>query len=279
MKINRTNSLFATTAAVALAVASLSLTVGPALAAPAFQAEDPPEIEFTGTVTAIDGTEGTLDVEVQTGVGTLFYTVIAPDDFDLSTLSIGDSVEVAGTLVEEGLVVATMLQLEETEDEEEEDGEEDGEDGEDEDGEGDGENFFCANADESHPVAQGIADTYGLTYEEVLAWFCEGGFGFGQITLALQTAEITGDSADDLLSRRAGGEGWGQIWKDLDLIGRPEDAGPPEGKGRPEGAGPPDDKGRPDDAGPPEGHGRPDWAGPPENRGRPDWAGPPHGDD
>lgn len=270
-------TIFAITAAFALAVAGLSLSAGSALAAPAYQDEEPEEIEFTGTVTAINGTDGTLEVEVETDDdGTVSYTVLVPDDFDLGELSIGDTVEVEGTLDEDGLVVASKVQLEDAEEDEddgEEDGEEDGED--DDDGDADGENFFCANPDESHPVGQSIADSHDLSYEEVMAWFCEGNFGFGQIMLALHTAEITGDSADDLLGRRAGGEGWGQIWQDLDLIGRPEDAGPPEGKGRPEDAGPPEDHGRPEDAGPPEDHGRPEWAGPPEDRGRPDWAGPP----
>lgn len=88
----------------------------------------------------------------------------------------------------------------------------------------------------THPVAEGITETYSDTvegdYAIVMDWFCNG-FGFGQILLALQTETILegpdAPTADDLLTRRVDGEGWGQIWQDLELIGRPEDAGPPFG--------------------------------------------------
>jgi hypothetical protein len=256
-------------AAVTLAFGAVGLSAGAAMAAPTVQGEEPEEIEFTGVVTAFDESAGTIEVDVETDdEGTLSYSVHAPEDFDFSLLEVGDVVKVEGTVNEDGTINATRINIEEPDDEDGEDGEDDdGEDGEDE------ENFFCANPDASHPVGQSIAERYGLTYEEVMAWFCEGEFGFGQIMLALQTSGITGDSADDLLARRAGGEGWGQIWQDLDLIGRPEDAGPPEWAGRPEGAGPPEDRGRPEGAGPPDGSGPPPWAG-----GPPPWAGPPNQD-
>ena len=63
------------------------------------------------------------------------------------------------------------------------------------------------------------------------------------------------------LARRAGGEGWGEIWISMDLIGKPGDANPP-GAAEDADAGPPFWAG-----GPPEGAGRPEDAGPP------DWAG------
>jgi len=72
--------------------------------------------------------------------------------------------------------------------------------------------------------------------------------------LALMTEENIGTSADETLARRAGGEGRGEIWISMDLIGKPGDANPP---GAAEGA----------DAGPPF------WAGGPprhEDSGPPD---------
>ena len=42
-----------------------------------------------------------------------------------------------------------------------------------------------------HQIALGIAEIYDVEYEVVIAWFCQG-FGFGQILLALETAQLTG---------------------------------------------------------------------------------------
>ena len=46
----------------------------------------------------------------------------------------------------------------------------------------------CVGAD-PHPVGQSLADSYGADYEQVMEWFCEGGYGFGEIMLALKTSE------------------------------------------------------------------------------------------
>lgn len=252
----------------ALAVGGLGVSHGTAMAAPFPQETEPEEIEFSGTVLDFDETAGTLEVEVDDDSPTV-YSVTAPEDFDFGELTIGDTVEVEGTLNEGGDVVATKVKIEDGDDDEDEVKVED-------DGDGDKiESHFCSEADAVHPVGQGIADRFGASYEEVMAWFCEGGFGFGQIMLALTTVGTSGGSAEDLLARRAGGEGWGKIWQDLNLIGRPEDAGPPEEAGPPEWAGPPDGGGPPEEAGPPEWAGPPDDGGPPDEAGRPEWAGPP----
>jgi hypothetical protein len=220
---------------------------------------EPVEIEFTGVVTAIDLEGNTFTVENEAGE---VYVVTPPEGFDLTTLEVGDTVEVEGILAEDGTVMATKVAIV-TEEEDEEDVDDDV-------------NFFCREGTEAqHPVGASIAARYDVEYEQVMAWFCDGKFGFGQIMLALQTAQMTGGDADELLARRAGGEGWGQIWISMELIGKPGDANPP---GKPEGAGPPAWAGPPDHAGPPEGAGPPDWAGPPDNAGPPDWAGPPDND-
>lgn len=155
---------------------------------------------------------------------------------------------------------------------------------------GDKENSrFCdpISADDPHPAGQGLAATYGIDYETIMEWFCHGiddgkeSYGFGEIMLALETAEKTGDSAEALLAQRDE-MGWGEIWQELGLIGKPDDdengppeengppfevpRGPKEGKGKPEGVppGPPADRGRPEDApnGPPEDAGDPDQFSP-----------------
>jgi hypothetical protein len=143
---------------------------------------------------------------------------------------------------------------------------------------------FCDDLAFDHPVASGLADWFPEDYETIIGWFCDG-WGFGQIMLALQTAEMTedeGDSAQDYLDFRAEDQGWGEIWKELGLIGKPEDDGdppmaPPDDGGPPDGVEPPDDveppMEPPDDAGPP--MEPPDDAGPPDDGGPPDDVEPP----
>ena len=172
---------------------------------------------------------------------------------------------------------------------------------------GEEQNAFCVDPELIHPVAAKLVaryeGIYDVTYDQVMVWFCDDGMGFGQIMLALRTAALTDDDPGTLLERRAAGEGWGEIWQDLGLIGRartarnwapgngpPPWAGPPEerdpdaekpGNGPPAWAGPPEE--RDPDAEKP-GNGPPPWAGPPEERdpdaekpgnGPPPWAGPP----
>ncbi len=269
------------------------------------QAETPETIEYEGTITEVtDGgapftfvTQEGLEVTVSivNGIFSLevfdgdtlleSYEVTAPEGFEFSGLSIDDEFELKATYdenVEEWQFTELKVQnqeqerelLEEHKEEEEQEREEDG--------------FFCSNPEEEHPVAAAIAETYDTDYETVISMFCEGGgedgsakTGFGQIMLAFQTAEETDGSAQDILSERLDGKGWGQIWQDLDLIGKPDDAGkpedvgPPEDAGKPEDVGPPQDVGKPDDAGKPEDVGPPEDAGKPDDVGRPESAGPP----
>lgn len=145
--------------------------------------------------------------------------------------------------------------------------------------------YFCENLEVDHPVGSGLAERYGVPYADIMEVFCAGS-GFGSIGIALETAASTGENREELLAD-AREEGWGRIWQDLGLIGRPEHAGPPNdknGDGIPDHAGPPEDNdgdGRPDFAGPPvdkNGDGRPDFAGPKNDAdgdGRPDKPGKP----
>lgn len=216
------------------------------------------EVEITGTVTAIDEEAGSFSVETEDGS----YTVFPGEDFDFSTLEVGDTVEVEGILNEDGSIAALSINVEEEDPTDEEDDPSGG--------------YFCVQSEVPHPFGNRLAERYGTEYETLQAWFCDG-FGWGQIMLALQTGEITDGDAGELLDARRDGEGWGQIWQRLNLIGRPMDAGPSgdgDGDGRPDSAGPPNNgngHGRPDSAGPNNkgngnGHGRPDFAGPPAGR-------------
>jgi hypothetical protein len=147
---------------------------------------------------------------------------------------------------------------------------------------------YCGEKKEkNHPVAEGIAETYGASTEEVMGYFCEG-YSFGAIMLALQTS---GGDVGGMLAKRKAGQGWGQIWKEMGLIGsekeghsppgllkKPDkETGKPEDTGKPKCTGSPED--RPEDC---EDTGKPECTGPPEDRpedckdvGKPDDVGSP----
>lgn len=258
----------------------LALLVAAALAVfsagPAFALE-PDDVEVSGVVVSIDAANNLFVVE--TGEGETL-TVYAPEGFDFSALAEGDTVEVTGTANEDGSIAATSILVKPPEEEPDE--------------EGPSEGFYCQQSEQQHPFGARLAERYGVDYATLQAWFCDG-YGWGQIMLALQTGQVSGDDPGALLEERRGGAGWGQIWQERKLIGKPDEAGPPtdedgdgipdhalanknrgeeqqneEGRGRPDHAGPPDDEdgdGRPDHAGPPEGRGKPENAGPPEGKG------------
>lgn len=205
-------------------------------------ADDDNEIEILATVVSIDEAGGSLVVETQAGET---YTVFPADDFDFSTLQVGDLLEIEGTLNEDGSIAAFKVKVEDR-DNDDADPLENGDDP--------SEGYFCTQADVPHPFGARLAERYDTDYATLQGWFCDG-FGWGQIMLALQTGQLTDMDAESFLTARTDGQGWGQIWQELGLIGRPEDAGPPEGKGRPEGKGPPEGKGRPEGKGPPPGKG------------------------
>ena len=174
--------------------------------------------------------------------------ITAPAEFDTTSLSVGDSILVRGTLTGEGTMDATTIKVVGGDEEDEEEAE----DTEVEDaGEGGlAENSaFCAEdkQEKQHPLAVSIAADYSLVEEDVMTLFCEG-HSFGAIMLALITGEIQGLDYIEVLASRAAGQGWGQIWKGLGLIGNP-DAGtsPPGLLKRPEHAG----QGKPENPGNP----------------------------
>jgi hypothetical protein len=66
-------------------------------------ADDDNEIEILATVVSIDEAGGSLVVETEDGET---YTVFPADDFDFSTVQVGDLLEVEGTLNEDGSISA-----------------------------------------------------------------------------------------------------------------------------------------------------------------------------
>jgi hypothetical protein len=82
---------------------------------------------------------------------------------------------------------------------------------------------YCVGV-EPHPVAQRLAETYGVPYEQIMGWFCQGRYGLGEIMHALQTGDDEdGNTPEQLLHRKTELGGWGQVWQEMGLIGRPDD--------------------------------------------------------
>lgn len=145
------------------------------------------------------------------------------------------------------------------------------------DGEDGSANGYCADlSGRRHPVGERLADRYGVPYSDLMKWFCDDHFGFGEILLALQTSRVisTEETPDQLLQLKSELGGWGQVWKSFGYTGRPKADRPASGP--PAWAGPNDT-----DEGDSEG-GPPPWAGPKDKSGEsgkggpPPWAGPKH---
>jgi hypothetical protein len=74
----------------------------------------------------------------------------------------------------------------------------------------------CTGAN-PHPTGQTLANRYGVSYEVIMSWFCQG-FGFGEIDLAYglrlqleqQGVFVT---VDEIFALRSSGMGWGNIKK------------------------------------------------------------------
>ena len=68
-----------------------------------------------------------------------------------------------------------------------------------------------------HPEAQHLANLYGVSYNEIIAWFCDG-FGFGEIDLAYSLSQQAGAPVADIFAMRRAGLGWGDIMLQLGLL-------------------------------------------------------------
>ncbi len=92
---------------------------------------------------------------------------------------------------------------------------------------------YCVGV-EPHPVAQRLAETYGVPYEDIMTWFCEGRYGLGEIMHALQTSDDEdGTIPEQILLRKTELGGWGQVWQELGLIGKPDDKPEKDTKDKP----------------------------------------------
>jgi hypothetical protein len=197
----------------------LALLVASLAAGSAFAQKD--KINLKGEV--VSSTPGSLTVQSNKGE---IFVVIVPAGFDTSTVQVGDAVLVKGRLTPDGTIQADSIKLVGK-------GSDAGEDGEGEEPPVPKINSaFCAEGKQvkPHPLAPKLAQRYGVSEDWVMARFCEG-YSVGTIMLAIKTSQIAGEPAnpDELLAERAAGNGWGQIWKGMDLIGSEKNGHSPPG--------------------------------------------------
>jgi len=188
------------------------------------------KINIKGEVTEVGA--GTITVLSNKGIS---FVVVVPDGFDLSVVQVGDAVLVKGRIGADGNVMADSIKLVGNSNDQ------DANDGEQAET-GKGNSAFCADGKQGkpHPLAARIAEHYEVTESWVMEHFCAG-YGMGQIMLALKTGEIEGIGADpdSLLTDRSNGVGWGNIWKNLGLIGSEREGHSPPGLlKKPDHAGP-----------------------------------------
>ncbi len=80
----------------------------------------------------------------------------------------------------------------------------------------------CTNP--GQPVAQRMADAFGVSYDEIMSWRCQG-FGFGEIARAYLLADADGVNGPDFyFNEKSSGLGWGQIVKQAGV--KPSDLAP-----------------------------------------------------
>ena len=66
-----------------------------------------------------------------------------------------------------------------------------------------------------HPVAEGMTETFEITYDEVMILYCDG-YAFSDILLALETSEMVDQSPEALLARLRT-RSWQEIWDEFGI--------------------------------------------------------------
>lgn len=179
-----------------------------------------------GEVLSVDETGGTLTILTSDDSEVV---ITLPEDFDYSSISVGMTVLAKGTWTETGLD-AEWVKEAGPGDKGPNNGPAAGahEDEGEGDGWGQGGKYCNDESADPHPMAAKLADDYGVETDWVMDRVCDG-HGFGAIMLALKTAELEGGNAEDYLAERKGGRGWGEIWKELGIIGNARAGSPPPG--------------------------------------------------
>jgi len=61
-----------------------------------------------------------------------------------------------------------------------------------------------------HPMAEGMAETFDFTYDQIMTWYCDGA-AFSDILLALETDLLVEQSPEELLNMLEDST-WEEIW-------------------------------------------------------------------
>ena len=165
------------------------------------------KVNLEGEITAVD--EATPTITVTTADSEDFTIYFSPEyDFTFTQADIGSFVHVKAEYQEDGTLLALWVKpVDESE----------------EDDDDKAESAYCSGEKETaHPAIIVLASRFEKEVDDLMGYFCEG-FGVGQIYLALQTEKVTGEDYESLLALRKDGQGWGEIWKDLDHNGKPKD--------------------------------------------------------
>ncbi len=88
---------------------------------------------------------------------------------------------------------------------------------------------YCSDLTQRHPVGAKLAMEYGVTYEQVMGWFCQG-YGMGEIMLALQASQKSGLPADQFFAMKQEQGGWGKVWQEMGWLGKVRKTQPAEGE-------------------------------------------------
>lgn len=179
-------------------------------------------VEFTGVVEEIGANQVVISG----------YTVAPAGVFQPAQLEIGEEVFIGGYILADGTLHTTVFSLDPAFDPLDTDG--DGIPNDEDncpdvanpdqtDTDGDGIGDACETGDDNvetclpddQPVAVALADTFGVPYETIVGWYCDDGFGFGEISRALLLAEASGGvlTVEDIFAQLAEGLGWGEIIK------------------------------------------------------------------
>jgi hypothetical protein len=176
------------------------------------------KVNLKGIITVVDEENQIITIQTDEGIE---FVVHFPPDYGFSfTIEDKDlAVHIKGKFQDNGIILADWVKLDYRD--------EDGDDNGDDSGEGTDkvDSAYCSGEKvKSHPAASFLAKTFSKEIDEIMWYFCDG-FGFGQISLALQTEKfVDGIDYGTLLDSRAEGVGWGEIWRELGSQGKPKDA-------------------------------------------------------
>ncbi|MBN1565728.1 MAG: hypothetical protein JXA10_17930 [Anaerolineae bacterium] len=196
------------------------------------QDDDPITVEIEGTITSID--PFMVDGFLVAPAG-----AFRPSDFE-----VGDYVEITGQFLNDDTFQAVDITLvDDTGDDDDDVGDDDDDVGDDDDDVGDDDDDVGDDDDDvgdddddvgddddddddddngclrnDHPVLLTYADSFDVSYDELLDAHCNGGYGLGEIARALNLAAQDGVDASwlDILAMRDT-MGWGDILKEFDV--------------------------------------------------------------